>query len=116
MVRIDHIGDSTVSDDAYMWVNPTLGIEPAIGTANAFRLGSDPTNADTFDYTIDAVRPFAGNAQTNRPFAIADYDEFRLGESFADVTPFIPVPEPSAALLVAAALAATTLPRRRRGC
>jgi MYXO-CTERM domain-containing protein len=115
VVRIDHIGDTTVSDDAYMWVNPALGSEPAIGTANAFRLGSDPTNADIFDYTIDAVRPFAGNfsAAQPRPFAVADYDEFRLGESFADVTPFTPIPEPTAALLAAGVLAATVLRRRR---
>jgi hypothetical protein len=108
VVRIDHIGDAAALDNAYMWVNPTLGVEPDIGSAHAASVGG-------FLYNVDALRPFAGNfsAAQPRPFAVADYDEFRLGESFADVTPFIPIPEPSAALLVAGALAATTLRRRR---
>ena len=107
VVRIDHIGDSTINDNAYLFINPTLGVEPSIGLANAASVG-------LFDYTITRVRPFAGNQQATRPYAEGQFDEFRLGETFADVTPFTPVPEPSTWAMIGLGLGAFALIRGRR--
>ncbi len=108
LVRIDHLGDATVNDNAYMWIDPNLNVEPDIGTADAFSGG--------FDYVINRVRPFAGGYDTGnggRPNAVLDIDELRLGETFADVTPFTPVPEPGSLSLIGLGAAALLLKKRR---
>ena len=83
VMRIDHgVGDV---DTAYLWMNPGLGAEPSIATADATTTG---------DFDFNRVRPFAGNpsAQSGNIAAQGYLDEFRVGETFLDVTP---VPEPS---------------------
>lgn len=109
VVRIDHIGDSTVADNAYLFLNPTLGVEPTISLADASSVGG-------FDFTVTRVRPFAGglDAPNSRPWAELAIDELRLGETFADVTPFTPVPEPSTWALILAGIAGLALMRRRK--
>lgn len=115
VLRIDHTGNAA-GDDAYMWVNPVLSSVPDIASASAVRLAADPAHVDPFPYTFNAVRPFAGNfsAAQPRPFAVADFDELRIGETFGDVTPFTAVPEPSVSMLLLSALGAVTMRRRRK--
>jgi hypothetical protein len=80
VVRIDH---KPGNDDAYLWVNPALDVEPTIASASA-----KSTNA--FDYGFNRVRPFAGanDAANSRPYGELQADELRIGETFASVTPF----------------------------
>jgi hypothetical protein len=83
VVRIDHkIG---ANDDAYLFINPPLSGEPAIGAANASSIG-------TFDFTFNRIRPFAGGNQAanQQPEAELILDEIRVGETYADVAPFLP--------------------------
>jgi hypothetical protein len=81
VVRIDHkVG---VFDDAYMFINPLLGSEPNINSASTNSLGE-------FDFSFNRIRPFAGGNRTTQPYAELVVDEIRIGETFADVAPYIP--------------------------
>ena len=61
---------------------------------------------------LDRIRPFAGGSNATLAPAPSDFDELRIGTTWADVTPFTVVPEPGAASLGLLALAG--LLRRRR--
>ena len=106
VLRIDH---KAGNDDAYLFLNPTLGIEPSLSSAAAFS-----TNA--FDFSFDNVRPFAGGVDTGnrRPYAELVVDEIRFGTTYADVTPFVGVPEPSVIALSVAGVALFGWRRKRR--
>ncbi len=83
--RID-LSDTAASDNLRLWVNPTIGgSAPADGSATASFLGGDFVDGGDF---------FSVGANNN---GLGRYDEFRLGDSFSDVTP---VPEPSAFTLI----------------
>lgn len=81
VVRIDHLADG--NDNAYLFVNPPLTGEPAIASAGAASLGQ-------FDYSFDRLRVFAGGqSSAAQPYAELVLDEYRIGESFADVAPIV---------------------------
>ncbi len=80
VVRIDHIAGAA-NDNAYLFVNPSLATEPSTNNAGAIS-----TNA--FDYSFDRVRVFAGGqSSAAQPYAELILDEYRIGETFADVAP-----------------------------
>lgn len=97
VARIDFAsGNDTVN----LWVNPTLnGIEPATADATM-------TNYDLVGGFQQLAFRYDGNSTML-------FDEFRMGETFADVTP---VPEPSTyALLGGLAALGLVYLRRRKG-
>jgi len=105
VVRIDHHGDATVADDAYLFLNPNPGIEPALGTALASAVG-------VLDYSnLDYLRPFIGNESSGRPFGVLAVDEIRLGGDYASMSA---VPEPTTISLLALAGGLGLFLRRRR--
>lgn len=84
VVQIDHVPGA--HDNAYIFVNPLLGAEPDVSSA-------DNQSEGAFDFSFNRIRPFAGG---NRPAAESPYaemvlDEIRIGETYADVAPFRPV-------------------------
>lgn len=83
VVRIDHI--ASAFDNAYLFVNPPLGSEPDVALADTDSIGQ-------FDFSINRLRPFAGGRKdlTSEPYAEIVMDEIRIGETFADVAPFLP--------------------------
>ncbi|MEK7781436.1 MAG: immunoglobulin domain-containing protein [Verrucomicrobiota bacterium] len=82
VVRIDHV-TGAANDRAYLFVNPTLGVEPSTNSA-----GAVSTNA--FDFSFDRVRIFAGGqSSATQPYVELIVDEYRLGETFADVAPSV---------------------------
>lgn len=85
VARIDHKGDETEPDDAHLWINPLLGVMPLTNDA-PIRILSD---TNTYDFSFDWVRHFAGNPNTGagQPHAEYHFDELRIGETYADVTP-----------------------------
>ena len=82
VIRIDHV--SSAADNAYLFINPPLNAEPGITSALL------ATNSlATYDYSFDRIRVFAGGqASAAQPFAEWVVDEYRLGETFADVAPY----------------------------
>jgi hypothetical protein len=82
VVRIDHkLG---VLDDAYLFVNPNLALEPVVGAAGA-------VSTNGFDFSLDRLRVFAGGqSSAAQPYAELILDEYRIGETYADVTPYVP--------------------------
>ena len=104
VLRIDHLAGN---DNAYLWLNPDLGTEPSIGSAAASSVGA-------FSFDFNRVRPFAGDASGSRFAAQLDVDELRIGDTFLDVTPFTPVPEPGTYALMGMGLAGLLAWRRRR--
>jgi hypothetical protein len=114
VLRIDHVGDHTVGDSAWLWINPNpLGGEPLKANADVTILSGD-TNSRDFS-NVDFIRPFVGNVQgtvgnTNfRPFAVMRVDEIRIGTTWADMRA---IPEPSTLILLI--LSAPGLNGRRR--
>jgi hypothetical protein len=65
-------------------------VEPALNTATTNVLG-------LFDYSIGLVRVFVGGQDSgnNRPYGECLLDEIRVGESYADVTPYVGAPPPA---------------------
>jgi len=93
VVRVDHVAGA--NDNAYLFVNPTLGVEPALVQANTNTLGA-------FDFSFDRLRVFAGGHNgTAQPYAEFIVDEYRVGETYADVTPYVNGPQlPVSGLLI----------------
>ena len=84
LLRFDF--DATAAaDTAYAWFNPSLSLEPTIGTANAVFTTADLTS-------INAIRLQAGNMNANGPNAAFMVDELNLGPTWNSV---VVVPEPS---------------------
>jgi hypothetical protein len=116
VLRIDHVGDATVADSAYLWLNPNpLGGEPSLASADVTILSGDSNSRDLSD--VDFIRPFlgavqnAGNAATQRPAGVMLLDEIRLGTTWADMTA---VPEPASAALAGLAVMGLVAVRRKR--
>jgi hypothetical protein len=97
-------------DTYYAWFNMDSslfgnnGNAPANGTADVSSSGADLTSVNAFRFQ-------AGNANANGTNAFFTVDEFRLGATFADVTP---VPEPAIFCLAAIGGFAFLALRRRR--
>jgi hypothetical protein len=72
------------NDDLYMWINPQLGVEPS--TNNVATNGI----ANGHDLSFNRLRFFAG--AVNGASAAAEWycDEIRIGDTYADVTPYTP--------------------------
>ena len=85
VIRVDH---QPGNDNAYLFINPLLTNEPAIGQASAAQIGS--TNFD-----FNGVRLFVG-ASGAGSYAEFTADEIRIGDTYADVTPFVGETEPPA--------------------
>ena len=88
VARIDHIGDETAPDNVHLWVNPLLSVAPLTNNAVISIL----SDTNVYDFSFDWVRHFAGNPNTgsNQPHAEYHFDELRIGETYADVTPIVP--------------------------
>jgi hypothetical protein len=84
LVRLDY-GTGALADNAYLWVNPNLGLgEPTIGSAQASLIGRN--------LEFDRLRVSAGGStsSTEQPnggvlAASGTIDEIRVGTSFASV-------------------------------
>jgi hypothetical protein len=81
LLRIDSVDGG--DDTAYAWVNPSLATEPAIGTADAVQTRSMQVGNGAIIHNKNN----AGQGQNENI-----WDEYRMGETFADVTPYIPEP------------------------
>ncbi len=88
LMRLDVDGNIATTDTAYIWLNWTnLSVMPSISQASLTNTAANLTGLN--DIRLDAN---GGNASgTNTVLA---FDEFRLGTTFADVTPLAAVPQP----------------------
>jgi hypothetical protein len=107
VLRIDLNVDVSGNDRVRLYVNPMLDAEPAVADVDF----SD-RNVTTAFSALTRVRPFAGNSNNTLLASQADYDELRIGDTWSDVTPFIPEPTTGMAF---AACSGLLLARRRRG-
>ena len=115
VVRIDFLGDATVPDNAWLWLNPDPRAgEPLKANADVTILNN---HANALDYSgIDMARPFVGNGDTApagvRPPAEMLLDEIRIGTTWLDVNGG--VPEPSSGALALCGWLAVWMWRRVR--
>ncbi len=101
-------GNETVS----LWVDPTdVTTEAAAGTIYLQTSGFELT-------AITGVRPFVGNAATVGgnpvPAVSANFDEFRIGGTWAQVTSLAVAPEPSTIALAGLGVIGWALTLRRQ--
>jgi hypothetical protein len=100
---VAHLQFQDGNDLATLYVNPTPGTQP-------------PAGGFTFSgRDMPAIRPYLAFMGSGTGVTY-DFDELRIGSSYAAVAPAVPEPPaaPVAALLVVATAAATRRPRRRR--
>jgi hypothetical protein len=115
VLKIEHVGDSTVADNAYLFLDPDPNVEPTNGQAVASIVNGVDAAARDFS-GLDFMRPFIGNTQgtvgmaNHRPFAVLAVDEIRLGTTYADMRA---VPEPTSCLLLVLGSLAISCFRRR---
>jgi hypothetical protein len=107
-MRIDHVAgtmnafDASGNDNVHFWMNPMLGSMPSdasavgkyisdeiVAAATTLGLVSPYNGTEGGEFSFDRFRLFAGNDNGN-PEAQWLVDEIRVGETFADVTPFAP--------------------------
>ncbi|MFM2295302.1 MAG: hypothetical protein RLZZ350_1715 [Verrucomicrobiota bacterium] len=93
VLKIEH--KTGALDNAFLFINPSLASEPLTNTANTNSLG-------LYDYSIDRLRIFVGGqSSAAQPFAELIVDEYRVGETFADVAPIAPTNATTATKLLA---------------
>jgi hypothetical protein len=147
VARIEHYGATgdgsqygiEKPDNIVIWMNPDLAAEPDVADADVIMdLAEVEARAaeivaaggtampyrqlnDSNIYSFDRIRLFAGNLSGDRAPADWLVDELRIGETYADVTPYTEVaaalatvPEPGSLLLVWTALGGLALQSRCR--
>jgi len=88
LMRLDVDGSMTTADTAYIWLNWTnLSVTPDISQASMTNTAVNLTGAN--DIRLDAN----GGTATVTNIVLA-FDEFRVGTTYADVTPLASVPQP----------------------
>ena len=109
LIRVDVDTSGAGADNIYFWTDPTLGAEPTIVSAESSITGTNFWDADEF--SISRIRSGVINSGSTGDKTL-NYDEFRLGTTFADVTP---IPEPGVfALVLSSILGVIGIGRRRR--
>lgn len=108
LMRIDHVGSTVVdaanSDTLRVWINPLLNALPLDGAADITFKADDFASAGIAGYTardfvFNKIRIFGGSENATVGYGAMDVDEIRIGEGFADVTPYVGVPEPAVGAL-----------------
>ena len=104
----DSANPDTTEDDMTVWVNPTLGVEPVAGGVD---LGGPAFAwvANNASWGVNSV--FASHTLDTGNSVVMD--ELRYGNTYADVTPFTTIPEPSSLLLIGLAVAGILAVKRR---
>jgi len=88
VIRIDHGQGDGGADEVNMYLNPLLAAEElnTIGVTADWETRDDPLYLPGHWLGIEA-----GDASSNRPFADLSFDEFRIGQTWADVVPHVQV-------------------------
>lgn len=122
LMRIDHVGGIgasggvlTNADTIRMWINPNLDVAPSDGSADITLNANDfnPTLGINRDLIFNRFRIFGGGTNATVGYGSIEIDEIRIGEGFADVTPYTAVPEPAIAALGGLGALALIMRRRR---
>lgn len=107
VLGIEHVAGGL--DNTYMWVNPsdlTMDLQANLATATTNVLAG-------YDYSFDRLRIFVGgNANAVNRYGEIFINDYRLGETAADVMPL--VPEPAVAVLGGLGVLAYVVYRRRK--
>lgn len=104
----DSSNPNTFTDDMTVWVNPTLGVEPVGGGDTLFLTdGWVASNSEWGVNSVFASHNFATGSSTQM-------DELRYGNTYADVTPFTTIPEPSSLLPLGGAASTLLVVRLRK--
>lgn len=107
VARIQDNGGGSGQDRVHVYFNPLLDAEPV--SANLIKdIGTKGW------YPSDPLLQLGFRADMTQYAAPTSFDEFRFGTTWADVTPFTPVPEPGALTLALLGLAGLLATRRRR--
>lgn len=131
LMRIDHVGGIASSgsgtalnlvdpDTVRIWINPLLDTLPSDASADITFNANDFNAANGVatlglnrDFVMNRFRIFAGGTNGVTGYGSIEMDEIRVGEQFADVTPYTAVPEPAFGAMVGLGVLAVLLKRRR---
>lgn len=114
VVRLEELAGT--NDSMHVWLNPALDAEPTLGSADISITASQLYVGGNALFTFDTfgVTARLNNSSAANPEDFVYFDEFRLGTTYADVTPFTTIPTPAALPAGLAMLGLAAARRRRR--
>ncbi len=92
VVRLEELAGT--QDSMHVWLNPELAAEPSLGSADIQTTGTYIYVGNNASFPFDTLGLTAQleNNGADNPEDFVFFDEFRLGATYADVTPFTVTP------------------------
>jgi len=99
VVRLEELTTGNL-DSMHIWLNPSLASEPSLASADASITEDYIYVGNNANYPFNRLQlsAYLNNTGASDPEDFAFFDEFRLGDTYADVTPYtagVVIPEPS---------------------
>ncbi|MCO6045066.1 PEP-CTERM sorting domain-containing protein [Aeoliella sp. ICT_H6.2] len=108
--RIDHAAGDGDGDQIHMYLDPLLESE---GQNTPSLVANWEKDDDPLYLPGDWLAVQVGDDSGNRPYSEFTFDEYRIGSTWEDVTPFTAIPEPTSLMLLGLSGLAVVVCHRR---
>ncbi len=116
LVRLEEL-PGTTDDSMHVWLDPALDSEPTLASADVQITSTYIYVGNNASYPFNRLQltAYLNNSGASNPEDFVFFDEFRLGQTYEDVTPYTAVvPEPSTLVIWSLGLLGLAFFGRRR--